>query len=235
MGSGGTEFDSNDMFDPIRLNQKTRFIGTGEQASNLITSPQTGQMAFITEDYSGFKHDKLHVRDSTNASWVYANVDEQSEENVGDQSTGANGSLTKKYYNFTTLPTTYKFYIITGLEYRAGSTPANVMMGVDIVNANPPTNNHSVLVALARQHTGVVLNTLYRVNEVSSRLIRGGTILGYWCQGSAAAAIQGNNVLDGYYKDDTYSTTPAYANITAFQTSGLIEFPSLKMYYRGYS
>lgn len=232
MGSGGTEWETGDNFEPIRLNKKTIFVGTGEQATNLITSPQIGQEVFCTENDATFTHDKISVY-STSSAWVTPNLDEIAEAETGVQSTGASGSGTRKYYQFFTIPTTYKFYVITGLEYRAGATPGNVLMGVDIVNANPPTLAHSMLVALARQHTGSALNTLYRVNEISSKIIRGGTILGYWCQGAAGGAMQGNNLAGGYYKNDSYDATPEYANATAF-TSG-VEPPSMKVYYRGFS
>ena len=55
-------------------------------------------------------------------------------------------------YAFFTLPSTEKFYIITGIEWKNGGTVAgNVVCGVDLVDANPPTLAGTVNVAVGTQ------------------------------------------------------------------------------------
>src|SRR3990167_4002187 len=181
MGSGGTEYETGDVFEQTRLNQKTRFVGTGEQATNLITAPQIGQQVFSTENDGSFHDNKLATYLSTSA-WEYRKYVEHDEESVGSL-TGedTNSAANTRYYRFTTLPTDYKFYIITAFEYGSmNAAGASVYMGADIVDSATPAINGTSLVAWSRLDNPASDTTNYKLTNVTSKLIRGGTLLAYW-------------------------------------------------------
>ena len=166
LGSGGTEWETGDVLTETRLNQKTRFIGTGNQISNLITDPQVGQTVFSTEsdslvfpqiENSIFPKNKLIIRNSANDEWQTRHLNE-TEGVLGTGSIGAtNGVPGQRYYDFFTLPTTEKFYIIYAIDTSVGNNDAvtqniTYQFGIDIVDADPPTINNTTLVGISSQY-----------------------------------------------------------------------------------
>jgi len=236
MGSGGTEWETNDNFDWIRLNKKTNFVGTGQQATNLITSPQIGQAVYSTESDATFIKDKFAFYDSSE-TWVCPHTAESSEQNSGDTSSAVAASGTNaRTYVFFTLPTTEKFYIITGYTSKSRGTSGVITIGTDIVNANPPTLDSTPLVAVSREYTtSGVSDEEFTIREIASKPIRGGTVLGTWIATPTAGVGGLQTGSDGYWKSITYTANPLYSNNDAFTQAGSVGEAGVKTLYVGYS
>ncbi len=242
MGSAGLEFDSNDSPDAVRLNQKTRFVGTGAQISGLSTT-YAGQEAFCTSTGSGFTVEKVYTRDSTNTSWVeqYTVTDvitETAEQNSTPVTDGADFTVTAghRYYAFFTLPTTEPYYIITAIEWKNGATVAgNIMAGIDAVDADPPTLASTPLACLAIEVAQSGTSTTQKNSFVASNSLRGGTVLGAWVScssGTATLREQTGLGSQNQQKATAYSATPNASENTAWTTATARKY--IKVYYRGF-
>lgn len=152
---------------------------------------------------------------------------------VAGGSTTAPGANIRRYAFFT-LPTTEKWYIITGIEIKNGATiSGNVYCGVDLVDANPPSSDFTKLVAWGGfPHSGI--SVVQRFSLIGSTPIRGGTVLGVWFAPDSATATFAYTVV---------SSTPNSKNVTA-SSLPLVESAVwansvnqfyLKCYYRGIS
>jgi len=234
----GLEWATNDLFDPTRLNKKTRFVGTGEQANTFITSPQVGQQVWPLEDYSTtFKHDKIHIRNVANDTWLNATVDEQAEGSIGTSSGAQQRSLSgdRKYCRDTSyvLPTTEKFYIISAIEAKWGQPGSEVMMaGVDIGTFSTNTMR-TLLVALT---PAKAYSTGVTKMKCMSRVLRGGTTLYPWASGTGSSNINAEANAGSTYHESTgaHTETPDYAHTDlAMANTGNVGV--LKIYYYGYS
>ena len=251
MGSGGTEFDTADEFNHTRLNQKTKFVGTGEQATNLITSPQIGQQVLTTDSSGVFTANKISIRNTADSAWNNSLITETSAQTLGGLGTDFvdfdfNGDDTR-WYDFVTLPTTYKYYILSTLSIVVGTNNSTmeVQMGVDLVNANPPTNDNTTLVGLCRKYDvadlvgGAPTITL----PIAGRIMRGGAVLGLWVNrkesGAGDALLYGDTPSGTIYsKAETFTSSPAMANNTAFTSQAAAHFKPLdkmRLTYYGYS
>lgn len=212
MGSGGGIFDSNDIFDPIRMNQKTRFVGSGLQASTFITSPQVGQMCFSTanegltfppaQNYS-FLKEKITTRNSAGTTWKVPHINTSTEYTDLDTYTSLAIDENVRYYRFVTLPTSEKFYIIhsiTDVKFGAdvSDTPGTVtyQFGIDLVESTSPTINSSLLVGISPQSSVSVPawgggNVTVSQNIITDP-IRGGSVIGVWgiCSVSGSTKIR---------------------------------------------
>ena len=238
MGSGGTEFDPKDAYSAARLNQKTVFVGTGAQISGLATT-YAGQMAFCTSTGSGFTIDTLYERNAANSAWtaVFAIAD-PIEANSTPVTDNADFTATAgtRYYAFFTLPTTEKFYLITGIEWKNGASVAgNITAGLDNVNANPPTLAAVPLIASGQEVAQAGVSSVQRVSIIASSLIKGGTIVGIWLTCSSASAtireITGQG-SQNQQKATAYSADLPTQDNTAWTTATARKY--LKLYYRGY-
>ena len=172
-----------------------------------------------------------------NSSWICPHINEHDEENSGDVSGGGTSGGNTRFYRFITLPTTYKFYIITAIELGDGGGPnaGSAIAGVDVVNADPPTNNSSVLVALATLFSlSAGSGPSIKNTNVISKPIRGGSILGAWVNTSADNTVTLTSTLGTYFKIMAYDTSPEFANNTTFIYNALTGVPAIKIYYRGY-
>jgi len=242
MGSGGLEFDPADVVSSARMNQKSCFAGTGAQIAGLTTT-YAGQRAFCTSTGSGFTVDTLYVRNAANSAWnlvatqatVLFETTEQNTTPVSDNAdfTAVAGT---RYYAFFTMPTTEKFYIITGIEWKNGATVAgNVIAGLDIVNADPPTLASTPLLSVAQEVAQAGVSAVQRSSITSSCIIRGGTIVGIWVSLSNGTAtireITGQG-SQNQQKATAYSATPASNEVTAWAAATARKY--LKLYYRGY-
>jgi len=244
MGSAGLEFDSNDQPSAARLNQKTTFVGTTAQIAALGTT-YAGQLAYDTD------LDTLYVRNAANSAWnevhlITDNITETSEANTTPVTTNATWTsggtplvAATRYYSHFTLPTTEPLYIITGIEWSNGTTPAgNVTCGVDIINADPPTVDSTPLVAYGNNIAQSGSDTTQRNSQIIGQPIRGGTILGAWVAfSSASAEVKYKNDSDSQKRQKATAAaeneTPTALNATAFATATTNEV-YLKVYYRGY-
>jgi len=241
MGSGGLEFDSNDQPEQARLNQKTTFVGTGAQIAALSTT-FAGQHAFCTSTGSGFTVDNEYIRNAANDAWLnFADITLGVNETSESSSTPItdDGDLTvaagHRYYAFFTLPTTETLYYITGIEWKNGATVAgNVIAGIDVIDADPPTINSTPLAGLAQEVAQAGTSAVQRVSVNFSKLFRGGTVLGVWVSLSSGTATlrEDNGAANGRKKATAFDSSPSAAENTGFTTG--IDPVYLKVYYRGY-
>ena len=224
MGSGGTEFETADIFDNIRLNQKTRFVGTGLQATTFLSSPQIGQTVYCTETDATFTKEKLGIRNSANDTWLINTLAETSR-TLGAVGTGGENwnEQNTRHYEFHTLPTSEKYYIITSMAVAMDTDFAKIVMGVDLVNATTPTIDHTVLVALSQWKQVDSLNGTVTLS-CASKVIKGGTIIGAWCNyvdtaGGSVSAIRATTAATSYRKAETWTASPTTGESTAFSTT----------------
>ena len=245
MGSGGTEWDSNDVFDQTRMNQKTRFVGNATQATNLITSTQAGQIVFPTDTDATFtKADKTFVRNSANSAWL-SNVHTKATYTDG-AGTGSNYTITtygagiRHYSRFLTLPSTYDFYIITSFTFRAasGATGGSFMIGCELVDADPPTKTSLPLVAWSTLLTlGAGAGETSYTRKASSKVLRAGDIIGIFVMvssGVAALTISGLGTSNNSTRNTGYSSTPALTTDVAWVDLGSID-PDIKITAEGFN
>ncbi|NWG36300.1 hypothetical protein [Nitrososphaera sp.] len=251
MGSDGSKFDVSDRLTADRLNRKTVLVETGANIAGVAATP--GMLAFCTSSGSGFSTGVLYRRNAANSAWEQI-IDEASIQTLtnkivfgpeaGEESTTPvtdNGQTTVRndirHYAFFTLPTTYKFYKITGIEWKNGVTVAgNVQCGVDLVDANPPTIANVINVALGAATAQSGTSSVQRVSMVRSDMIRGGTILGAWFlpdNGVGAFRRQSGLANQNQEKSFTYTITPAIQDATAWATN--TDHYYIKVYYRGYN
>lgn len=139
-------------------------------------------------------------------------------------------------YAFFTMPSTSRFFIITGLEWKNHTTiDGNVFCGVDLVDADPPVDaDVQVLVwssAIAQSGSGVI----QRNSAVVSLPIREGTVIGAWINSdSATATLRRIPSQSSQNQSKSIATaTPVFTEATAW--SAETERFYLKIYFRGYS
>lgn len=244
MGSGGLQWDANDGFSVVRGNQKTVFVGTGAQI-NALTTTYAGQLAYCTVTGSGFTIDNLYERNAANTTWnlfsTYSSpITETAESNTTPVTDNADFTAVagNRYYAYFTLPTSEKFYIITGIEWKNGATVSgNVIAGIDVINADPPTIDNTPLLALSQQAAQTGTSVIQRVSAISSSLIRGGTICGAWISCSSGTATLREQTGLGsqkQHKATSYSATPSFSENTAFAAAVTVR-KYIKVYYRGYT
>ena len=237
MGSGGTEFDPADGYSSARLNQKTTFVGTGAQISGLATT-YAGMFAYCTSTGSGFTVDVLYVRNAANNAWLQVALTAVAEAFNTPVTSAADFTVTAgtRYYAFFTLPSTELYYLITSILWKNGATVAgNITCGVDMVDANPPTLASVPLVANAMEVAQTGTNSDQTVSIISSKPIRGGTILGVWIScssGTATIREQTGMGSQNQQKATAYSAAPASNDTTAWATATARKY--LKVGYVGY-
>jgi hypothetical protein len=135
-------------------------------------------------------------------------------------------------YMFFTLPTTEKWYVITGIEWMNKATVAgNIWFGVDLVDANPPVSNESTLVAWGMRPQGGI-NAAQKATRVSSHPIRGGTTLGAWINPDDATATLGSTaVASANLRKVVTAGSPALIDNSAWVATTAQYY--VKAYYRG--
>ena len=151
----------------------------------------------------------------------------------------ASAALNGRYFHVHfTLPTTEKFYIITGIEWKNGVTVAgNIMVGGSLVDANPPVAAQEILVALGAEIAQSGASVIQRNSKITSYPIRGGSTLSAWVHTSAGTAtILFKSDSSSVVREKTiaYTATPPIQDITAWDVSTTSEM-YLKVYYRGYA
>ena len=238
MGSAGLELDPVDTLASARLNQKSVFVGTGTQI-NALSTTYAGQQAYCTTAGSIFLADQLYERNAANDAWKAVVFIETAEQNTTPVTDGANFDAVAgvRYYAFFTLPSTELFYEIVGIEWKNGTTTAgNIISGVDIVDANPPTLASVPLASLASEVAQSGSNTIQRNSRVTSKPIRGGTICGGWisCSSSSADLREETGLgSQNQSKATAYSSSPGTNDVTAWTATTARKY--IKVYYRGYT
>ena len=242
MGSAGLEWDATDMPEATRLNQKTRFVGTGSQI-NALTTTYPGQEAFCTSTGSGFTVDTLYIRNSANTTWnqhqqFATNLALTSEANTTPVTDNADFTVTAghRYYAYFTLPSTEKFYQITGIEWKNGATVAgSVISGIDYVYADPPTNAEVILGAIGQVTSASGASSVQRVSTVLGHFFPASTVLGVWvsCSSSSHTLREQTGLSSqNQSKATSYTTNPGLSESTAWTATTARKY--LKVYYKGY-
>ena len=245
MGSGGTEWETNDLFSPIRMNQKGRFVGTGTQTNSLISSPQIGQCVYATDTYGSFtQSNKTYFLDHLQTSWVNNTWGSTEWTDSGGSSPNLNVNASnddRRYYRFVTVPSTYKFYIITHLEiqHSSGGPAANItfQLGADLVNSATPTTN-SQLISISPWVSFAHPDATTTKLNVSSKTVKAGDILGLWVNGTFSGsnnwtfyAASGTSTI--YYKSATCLTVSGTVSTDTWSTETNY-IPSIKVYAKGF-
>ena len=251
----GAYWATNDMWDPIKMNKKSRFVGTGAQATALITSPQRGQCVFVTATDATFtKADKHYFRNSANTSYVdnvwtnteYTNTVPAYTTNLSTLPADGNNSI--RHYTMLTLPTTYRFYKATHLEiiaYCDSTSGQEFWMGADLLDSETPTATFTQLVVWsAYTNNNSPFNTINTIKvRAGSDILKAGDILGLWINTKGAASgpsrIYGTNATR-YNRTETFvevSVTPFAINKTfdvAWSTTASF-LPGIKLYATGWN
>ena len=240
MGSAGLEFDAGDQPEATRLNQKCNFSGTGAQIAAIGTTYK-GMLAFCESTGSGFTVNHVYQRNAANTAWIdYAldGIQITAELNTTPISDTADFTVTagQRYYAFITLPTDHPVYIITGIEWKNGATVAgNVMCGVDIIDADPPTIASTPLSAVGAETAQSGTSAVQRNSNISNNMFPAGAVLGVWISLSNATATVRHltgAASQNQQKGTAYSNTPPTVENTGWGTSTTRKY--IKVYYVGY-
>ena len=239
MADDGLIFTQDDSDFTAKMNRKSLVVGRGSQLANLTTTYE-GQTAYCTVTENGFTIDKLSLRNTVNNTWFNKkNLTESAEQNstpVSDNTEGGSIQNLKAYAHFT-LPTTEKFYIITGIEWKNGTVVGgNVMCGVEQIDADPPVANGVQLLAFGREVAQTPINSIQRNNDIVSKLILGGTIIGAWIlfdSGLAKIRFQDPLANDNRQKALTYTIDLPTSDSLAWGPSTAHRY--MKIYFKGYS
>ena len=151
-------------------------------------------------------------------------------DNIQDDATNA------RDYAFFTLPTSSKFFKISGIEWKNGtSVGGDMISGVDIVDADPPTVDGTKTVAFGFPVANSGTNAVQRNSNINSDFIPKGTICGAWIKASSVSRIRLQNGLtsQNQMKTMSYSANPTFGDSTSW--SAQTKRAYIKVYYVGYS
>lgn len=221
-----------------KANRKLKVVANSTQLTSL-SNTYPGQIVYATTTGGVFTVDNYYKRNTANTTWVRVDptlVTESAEQNTVNTQSGETKSLSIRRYRFLTMPTTYKFNIITGIEYVGGTLgdPTNVIAGVDALSDTgaPPALNGTILLGNTLEVPWAA--STQRLSLISCSPIRGGTAIGVWmmCSGVANQSfIQTASGGSAFGKVIAYTAVPPSADTTAW--SAQTEF-FLKVYFRGY-
>ena len=241
MADDGLEYvlDENDLH--TKANRKMCLVGNSTQLTNLLTT-YGGQLVFATTTGGVFTADNYYIRNSANSAWltgVDITVATQSAEftntPVGTSSEFLIVATHRKYFRMI-MPSTYEFFHIYKIEWFNGATiVGNIMCGIDLLDADPPVINSSVLLGNTDEVVQSGANSAQSTTLQTFNPVRGGAIIGLWISGSSGTAtIKGVGADRG--KSVSYTSTPPSENGSAWNTVGAISnTPYLKIWYRGYA
>jgi len=237
MVNDGLEIARNEHIDiNKKLNRKTLFVGNDTQITNLPVTTD-GQLVFSTTTGGSFIQNKLYARLTGNTSWS-ANLVESAEQSLEQAgTTNITASINSHLMTYFTLPSTEKFYIITGIEWKNGTTITGgslIDSGVIAFNLIPPTIQIAPVLAVGSQLTQSGVDAVQRCSQISSKIIRAGTIIGVYFGsttstdfkvGTNGTSISANKITTVYPKDAIDDTA---------MTNSVVRIYS-KVYFRGYS
>ena len=189
MGSLGTEWETADTFSDTRLNQKTQAIGNTNQL-NSITTTYPGQAIYPLDAGNGWLADRPDSRDAANTKWHYPQLREGSVGTIGENpgvETSLNGTAITNaamYVGTFTLPTTEKFYKITGVTGTGGNLTQTTTLqsGIDIFDT---TTKFSLNVALTTK-VNYTDGASFGFSYFHRCLIPGGSTCVVWINNTAA-------------------------------------------------
>ena len=139
----------------------------------------------------------------------------------------------RRYTHFT-MPTDFEFFMITGLEIKVGTNnTGNVIIGLDQLNANPPTEDMSVNLAITPIKALGTVSTIQRINPITNPLIAKGATVSLWASVDNAAATlrKGTGSSVKRVKTVTFANTLEYFENSAFGASSSEIYG--KIYFNG--
>jgi hypothetical protein len=159
---------------------------------------------------------------------------EASSNPVADDGTTITQAATTRYYTFFTLPSTEKFYLITGIEWKNGATAAGTgTCGIALVDANPPSLAGACAAAWGIPVANSGTNSIQRQSNIISMPIRGGTIVGAWLESTGTTqTYKGSTVGSANNKRTETAGTINPIDSSAWVAS--TTQPYMKIYYIGY-
>lgn len=180
--------------------------------------------------------DTLAAGDIPDISATYARTEqaEQSNTPVSDNGDTTIGTSTT-YFTFYQMPSTYKWYVCTGIEWKNGATVNGSITGmVYATDGNPPSQAAINLLATTGTIVQSGTSTTQRSSVVGATcIIRGGTNLAIgFSTGSATATLR---TLSGQASQNRTKASALLApttNSTAWSTGTLDVYG--KIYYRGF-
>ena len=241
MADDALEFAVNEStFLHSKFNKKLRFVGTGLKIS-VLSPTNPGQVVFCTVTGSGFTAGKTYIRNAANNAWTeYSDITaiESSEfestiiaSDIDFVPTSAN-----RWYDFHTLPSTEKFYIVTKLEWINGATiSGNIICGVDLVDSTSPSITNSVLLGVSSQVAQAGVSSTQSVSMINCNPIPAGNIVGFWISiDNGTGTVRAKNItsVNVRWKANAFSSTPPSQSTAGWNAS--VTRVSLKAYFRGY-
>lgn len=138
-------------------------------------------------------------------------------------------------FNFFTLPTTNKLYIITGIEWKNGTTVAGqTQCGIYMVDSVSAPSNNIILGAVGQAVNNSGSGAVQRVSLLTPVIMRGGSLIGVFLQCDSTshqyktAAISSSPIRKGV----TFSGVPAVQEGTAWGNRTVQ--PYCKIYFTAY-
>lgn len=237
MADDSLQFATDDTDFTAKMNRKSVLIANGTQLTNL-TNTYPGQYAFCTVTGGAFTANLHYKRNSANTSWIEgynSETDELSTTPVTDDAEPTSSIIGNRYYAYFTLPTTNKYYIITGIEWKNGTVVnGNMICGVEISDAIPTTNNIT-LSAVGQQTVQTGTSAVQRCSNISSDVIKGGKIIAAFIHLNSATGrirwLEGQSA-NNYARTSTYTASPPSLNSDSWVASTIRAY--IKIYYRGY-
>ncbi len=211
-------------------------------------------MAIVVLDHFPFKFPVDNILFKTDTQILYKNTGtyaspvfqdlagtqggtEESSTPITDTSDNAITSGGLRFGNVITLPTVFKMYEITAVEWINGaSISGNVIGGVCIIDTDPPVNEGILIIAQTLSATQTPASTLQKVSVLNTEnplAVRGGAKLIGFIMPDNASGTYRSLVLGGAQNigvNLTYGGVP-YA-IPAAYVSSTIQF-SVKIYFQG--
>jgi len=235
MVDDGLEFIISEHSDQAKkLNRKTLFVGNGTQITNLPVTTE-GQLAFCIVSSGSFLINRLYSRLAGNASWS-STLTESAEQSISSGTDNVNQTNLAglRFQTYMTFPTTEKFYVITGIEWKNGTTlGSTVTCGVSLIDADPPVNTHTPILAFGALVTQTGTNAIQRNSNITSMAIRGGTLVSVWTEPQTDADFRA--IPDGAsqnHRQDAIGSAPTAASNNAWTASTVRLYH--KLYFRGY-
>jgi hypothetical protein len=216
-------------------------LAVGKQSANSTLDVNgTATVTGLTMTTGAAQGKSLQCDSSGNASWGDAlqETTEGTNTPVVDNISMAAGGTTNRLFQFFTLPITEKLYVITGIEWKNGSTVAgSTICGAVFVDGIPPTNPAVPTVAFGQLTANSGTNATQRVSQIVCQPIRGGTPIGIFVQSSTNSQTYRALSTNSINNRKTGITFPTGGDVANQENNAWVANTTniyLKVYYRGY-